>query len=144
MCGGPSRPPFTGRPDKARLTNGNLATRLWKGLVWRRTNARGIIVFVQGRPDARGSRHLTFAGLLIYALFLVTVPFAHHDLICHLKHPAHCKACTSSVLGADPDTPATLGAWTLAEAGPAVTFHTTPDSALLAVRSTGRSPPAQA
>ena len=92
----------------------------------------------------RGSRRLTLVGLLIYALFLVTVPFAHHDLICHFKHPAHCKACTSSVVGADPDAPTTLGAWTLAEAGLAVTVQTTPESALLAVRSTGRSPPAHA
>jgi hypothetical protein len=97
---------------------------------------------MHGRP--RGSRHLTLAGLLIYALFLVTVPFAHHDLICHFKHPAHCKACTSSVLGADPDAPTTLGAWTLAEAGLALTFHTIRVSALLAIRSTGRSPPAGA
>jgi hypothetical protein len=77
----------------------------------------------------------------MYALFLATVQFEHHDLVCHVKHPAHCTACTSSVLGSDPDAPTTLGAWHLIEVGRAMTFHLTPDSALLPLKSTGRSPP---
>ena len=99
---------------------------------------------MHGRLSDRGSRLLALAGMLVYALFLVTVQFEHHDLICHVKHPAHCPACSSSVLGSDPDAPTTLGAWTLPEAGRALIFHTNPDSALLPVKSTGRSPPSHA
>ena len=86
---------------------------------------------MQGRLSGRGSRLLALAGLVVYSLFLVTVQFEHHDLICHAKHPAHCPACSSSVLGADPDAPTTLGVATLPEVGRAVILHTTPDSALL-------------
>ena len=95
------------------------------------------------RLIGRGSRLLAFAGIVVYALFLVTVQFEHHDLICHAKNPAHCPACSSSVLGADPDAPTTLGVATLPEAGSAVILHSSPDSALLPVRTTGRSPPSR-
>jgi hypothetical protein len=98
---------------------------------------------MQGTLRGRGSRLLALAGLIVYVLFLVTVQFEHHDLICHVKHPAHCPACSSSVLGSNPDAPATLDASTLPEVGRALILHTTPDSALLPVRTTGRSPPSR-
>jgi hypothetical protein len=85
---------------------------------------------------------LARVGVILYALFLLTVPFEHHDLVCHIKNPQHCAACTSSVLGSDPSRPGVLGAWNLGEAGCALTFHPTAESALLPVRTTGRSPPA--
>jgi hypothetical protein len=78
----------------------------------------------------------------LYAVFLVTVPFEHHDLICHLRTPLHCASCTSSVVGSDPTAPAILGAWALADAGSALAVQFTADDILLPVRSTGRSPPA--
>ena len=49
---------------------------------------------MQGR---RRSQVHAVLGVAIYALFLVTAPFEHHDLLCHLKTPSHCTACTSSV-----------------------------------------------
>ncbi len=83
-------------------------------------------------------------GLAIYAVFLVAVPFLHHDLSCELKNPQHCTACTASVLGADPNPPTTPGASHLADAGGAIADHVTIEDLLLAVRTTGRSPPPSA
>ncbi len=79
----------------------------------------------------------------MYAVFLLTAPFEHHDLACHLKNPLHCTSCTSSVLGADPADPVTAGAVHLADAGSAIALQTTSEGVLLTVRSTGRSPPAR-
>lgn len=84
---------------------------------------------------------LTLVGVLLYAVFLVTSPFEHHDLDCHLKNPLHCTACTSSVLGSDTHAPAEVGSIRLTDAGRATPFHATRHGVLLAVRSTGRSPP---
>ena len=81
-------------------------------------------------------------GLAIYAIFLIAVPFAHHDLICELKTPGHCTACTSSVVGADPSQPAMLGTWTLTDVGRALSIQVASSGALLPVKTTGRSPPA--
>src|SRR5438067_1412765 len=69
---------------------------------------------MQGR---RRSQVHAVLGVAIYALFLVTAPFEHHDLLCHLKTPSHCTACTSSVVSADPNTPFLVGAADLADAG---------------------------
>jgi hypothetical protein len=78
---------------------------------------------------------------MVYAIVLAAASFEHHDLICHLKHPDHCTACSSNVLGSDPRTPAVYDAQ-LTDAGRAVAVEILSDSILLAVRSTGRSPPA--
>jgi hypothetical protein len=89
-------------------------------------------------------RNWAVFGLAMYAAFLLTAPFTHHDLACELKNPLHCTACTSSVLGADPNPPVTPGAWNLADAGSTVAEQVVAEDLLLAVRSTGRSPPAGA
>ena len=80
-------------------------------------------------------------GAAIYAFFLVTAQFEHHDLLCHLRNPQHCTSCTSSQLGSDPQTTPILGAWHLDDAGRAIVFRLIVDDTLLTVRSTGRSPP---
>jgi hypothetical protein len=80
-------------------------------------------------------------GLAVYTAFLLTAPFLHHDLACELKNPLHCTSCTSSVPGADPNPPATLGASHLADAGHAVAEQVFFEDLLLGVRTTGRSPP---
>ena len=77
-----------------------------------------------------------------YAFFVVLAPFAHHDLDCELKNPLHCTACASSHVGSDPNPPAPLGVNRLADAGLANADLLVPADLLLAVRSTGRSPPA--
>jgi hypothetical protein len=90
----------------------------------------------------RRRRAWTVAGVAIYALFLLTAQFEHHDLLCHVKTPQHCTSCSSSLVGSDPSTPTVTGASQLRDAGSATSFHILPESTLLIVRSTGRSPPA--
>ena len=89
-----------------------------------------------------GVRRSKILGVALYAVFLVTAPFEHHDLLCHLKTPQHCTSCSSSQLGSDPHTPHILGAVHLADAGCAVSFQPLIEATLLAVPSSGRSPPA--
>jgi hypothetical protein len=84
---------------------------------------------------------VSWIGVALYAAFLVVAPFEHHDLVCHLKDPQHCTACTASHLGTDPGTPAILGAWHLSDAGRAVSYQPRAEGVLLPHQSTGRSPP---
>jgi hypothetical protein len=77
----------------------------------------------------------------LYALFLLAVPFTHHDLACHLKTPFHCTACMSSPPGSSPEAPAAAAAVQLFDAGSAVSCPPLADGALLVVPSIGRSPP---
>jgi hypothetical protein len=94
-------------------------------------------------PSERRRSHAhAVVGVAVYALFLVTTPFEHHDLACHFKTPTHCTSCTSSLVSADPHTPAVVGAADLAFAGGAFAAEDGADGFLLTVRSRGRSPPA--
>ena len=99
---------------------------------------------MQGKWSGRRARFLGFAGLALYAVFLVASPFEHHDLLCEIKTPQHCTACTSSVVGADPHSAAVPGLSHLTDAGRAVSVQVLASDTLLAVRSTGRSPPVHA
>lgn len=83
-----------------------------------------------------------YVGGALYVLFLLTAPYEHHDLACHLKTPLHCTACASSVVGSDPHPPDIIGTWHLADAGRTPGTLIPSAGALLAVQSTGRSPPA--
>jgi hypothetical protein len=80
--------------------------------------------------------------LALYVLAAALMPFAHHDLACHLKSTTHCTTClvgSSAEAAADP---AMLARFWLSDAG-ATVFEavTEPDSA--APRLTpGRAPPA--
>jgi hypothetical protein len=86
------------------------------------------------------SRLLTAVGLVLYAAMLVAAPFEHHDIVCHLKTPQHCTSCSSSQLGSDV-LPLVAPSARLADAGAAVLQDEVLEGALLAVGSTGRSPP---
>jgi len=77
-----------------------------------------------------------------YVLFLLFAQFEHHDLLCHLKTPQHCTACSASVVGSDAGDYATCGAAPLADAGCAASVLLPSARVLLAPRTTGRSPPA--
>jgi len=90
----------------------------------------------------RRSRVLNLAGLAIYALVLLTAPFEHHDLVCHIKTPQHCMSCSASLLGSDPHTPTGIGAGDLSDIGSATQTLPVAESTISAVRSSGRSPPA--
>lgn len=95
------------------------------------------------RQGHGGWKRLPALGLALYALFLVTIPFEHHDLLCELKTPQHCTACTASVVGADPHQTPILTTRPLADIGRAFAFVPLAEDILLPVRSTGRSPPVQ-
>jgi hypothetical protein len=96
------------------------------------------------RGNKRLSRRLALVGMAIYAVFLVASPFEHHDLSCELKTPQHCTSCTSTQLGSDTHVILAPGAAQLADAGRADAFIVLAEGTLLAVRSTGRSPPTHA
>jgi hypothetical protein len=81
-------------------------------------------------------------GVVLYAAVLVIAPFEHHDLVCHLKNPRHCTACTSNPVGTDPASLEAPKFIPLVDAGRAVLIHSLAEGVLLAVDSTGRSPPA--
>lgn len=99
---------------------------------------------MRGRLSNRRWRFSTYGGGLLYALFLVLAPFEHHDVACHFKTPQHCISCSASLVGSDPDAPLVLGAWHLSDAGRVVGLQLVAEGLLLAVQSTGRSPPVQA
>lgn len=96
---------------------------------------------MRGRLGELRRHPLTYIGVALYAVFLVTAPFQHHDLECELKTPMHCTACTSSAVAADPHTPVVVGSWSLADVGSALVSVPIVDDILLTVRSLGRSPP---
>src|SRR5580765_2894963 len=93
------------------------------------------------RDSGRLSRRLALLGMAIYAVFLVASPFEHHDLSCELTTPQHCTSCTSTQLGSDTQIVLAPGAAQLADVGRANVFVVLDEGTLLAVRSTGRSPP---
>ncbi len=95
---------------------------------------------VRGHRIRSWRRFAAFAFAL-YAVFLVTAEFEHHDLSCELKTPQHCMSCASSQLGSDPHAPETLESCRLADAGTPVSLQLLPDSTLLDPPSSGRSPP---
>lgn len=97
---------------------------------------------MRGRLRELRRHPLTYIGVALYAVFLITAQFQHHDLQCELKTPLHCTACTASALASDPTAPVTVGAWSLADVGSALVFVPIADDILLTVRSSGRSPPA--
>jgi len=96
---------------------------------------------MNGRLRHRRIGRVPCVGIALYILFLVASPFEHHDLICHLKTPQHCTTCAFTQLGADPRPPLTVDDAHLADAGRTVSFEILAESTLLAVESTGRSPP---
>src|SRR5438093_1503158 len=92
----------------------------------------------------RAWRRLAVAGVALYALFLTTSPFEHHDLWCHLKTPFHCTSCASSPLSSDPSTLDFAGLSHLADAGRAIAVSFDSQGVVLSVPSFGRSPPLRA
>jgi hypothetical protein len=94
----------------------------------------------------RGARlkRLALLGVVIHTLFLATVDFEHHDLLCHFKTPQHCTSCALSPIGSEPRTSASPGAGWLTDAGGIIARHFAVDSVLLPVRTRDRSPPLSA
>jgi hypothetical protein len=86
-------------------------------------------------------RYFAALAAALYAAFLVTAPFEHHDLTCHLKTPQHCLSCASSPLGSNPHPPTAFDAVRLDDAGRAVALQYILEGALLTAQASGRSPP---
>jgi hypothetical protein len=86
-------------------------------------------------------RRLVLFGVLVHGLYLATAGFEHHDVLCHFKTPQHCASCALNAPGSDPQTPVAPGACKLADAGQAVASDLVITSAVLSVRTRGRSPP---
>jgi hypothetical protein len=91
----------------------------------------------RGQPLGR----IALLAVLLHLIVFAIAPFEHHDLLCHLKNPQHCTACTANQLGTDPDSPSVVGAWQLSDAGCTVSFQLPAAGVLLPHQSTGRSPP---
>src|SRR5215203_5469063 len=99
---------------------------------------------ITGRHLTRRFRRYGCFALGLFAIFLVTAQFEHHDIACHLKTPQHCSACASSPVGADPKPPASFHRIVLADAGGTASDALLLSGSVLPARSSGRSPPASA
>jgi hypothetical protein len=94
-----------------------------------------------GRLVSRRFRWHVGLSLALFAFFLATTQFEHHDIVCHLKNPQHCTACASSQLGSDPHAPVSLSDIVLVDAGGAAPVARLLIGSLLPARLSGRSPP---
>jgi hypothetical protein len=88
-------------------------------------------------------RRFAAVAVVIYSVFLATAEFEHHDLACHFKTPFHCTSCASSPLSVNANTPAIPDASRLADAGCAIALQVLSEETLLALDSSGRSPPSR-
>ncbi|MCC7415770.1 MAG: hypothetical protein IT176_01425 [Acidobacteria bacterium] len=93
------------------------------------------------RTRGRWRQSVRLIGIALYALFLVTSPFEHHDLACELRTPRHCTACASTLLGSDPVDTTPLACAPLADAGRADATPPVAHGVLLTAHTSGRSPP---
>ena len=78
-----------------------------------------------------------------YFVALAALPFAHHDLVCHLKSNTHCTTCHVGTSADDSSTQPALPQVHLSDAGRADqdVFSTAASCALSP--SSGRSPPSR-
>jgi hypothetical protein len=95
-------------------------------------------------PRFSGRRwwRVAFLTAVLCAFVDIASPFEHHDLVCHLKTPAHCTACASSLASTSPAAVAGASAVALADLGVAVTLLPQIEGIRLATRASGRAPPA--
>jgi hypothetical protein len=80
--------------------------------------------------------------LALYVLAAALMPFAHHDLVCHLKSTTHCTTCmvgSSAEAAADP---AVLARFRLNDAGATVSDPVTEPDSAARCSTPGRAPPA--
>jgi hypothetical protein len=70
------------------------------------------------------------------------MPFAHHDLVCHLKSSTHCSMCHVGT-SADPDgSQPALAAADFADAGRPYDVRDNAAVSCVLISSAGRAPPA--
>jgi hypothetical protein len=79
-----------------------------------------------------------------YIVALAALPFAHHDLACHLKSSTHCGVCHVGTSTDDAGVQPGLGNIDLADAGCPGVPQTSRAVSCVLLPSAGRSPPAVA
>jgi hypothetical protein len=77
-----------------------------------------------------------------YVAALAAMPFAHHDLACHLKSSTHCAVCHVGTGADDTSIQPGLGQADLTDAGLAGEPYASPVASCVLLPSSGRSPPA--
>jgi hypothetical protein len=82
--------------------------------------------------------------LAAYIAALATLPFAHHDLVCHLKSSTHCGVCHVGTSADDASAQLRPGHTDLADAGRAGESRTSSAASCVLLPSSGRSPPPSA
>ena len=76
-----------------------------------------------------------------YIAALAALPFAHHDLACHLKSSTHCTVCHVGTGADDTSVQPGLGQADLADAGRASEAYVSLAASCVLLPSSGRSPP---
>ena len=79
-----------------------------------------------------------------YFVALAAMPFAHHDLACHLKSSTHCTVCNVGTSGEDNSLQPALAHADLSYAGRADDGIAAAVASFALSPSSGRSPPARA
>lgn len=79
--------------------------------------------------------------LAAYVAALATLPFAHHDLACHLKSSTHCAVCHVGTSTDDTGVQPAPGNLALADAGRACELYASVAVSRALLPSSGRSPP---
>ena len=77
-----------------------------------------------------------------YIAALAAMPFAHHDLACHLKSSTHCTVCHVGTSADDTSVQPALGHLDLADAGRSSEAQAPMAASCVLLPSSGRSPPA--
>ena len=76
-----------------------------------------------------------------YIAALAALPFAHHDLACHLKSSTHCTVCHIGTSADDTRVQPGLGQADLADAGRVGEAYVSQAAFCVLLPSSGRSPP---
>jgi hypothetical protein len=76
-----------------------------------------------------------------YVVALATLPFGHHDLLCHLKSSTHCTTCLVGTSADDSGTQPPVPPIILADAGQADESADSLAVSCVRASSSGRSPP---
>jgi len=76
-----------------------------------------------------------------YVAALAVLPFAHHDLVCHLKSSTHCVVCHVGTSADDTSVQPGLGQVDLPDAGGASEAYAAVTAWSVLLPSSGRSPP---
>lgn len=88
-------------------------------------------------------RHGAVLRLVLAAFFvaLVALPFAHHDLLCHIKSSTHCATCHIGTSTHDSGAQPPLAHVELPDAGRAIEAGLVAVASYALSPSAGRSPP---